>query len=126
MCAESQVACNKETSYSGGNFNITFGINIGTNGTRFRLDYNAYWMPDRFSVFLPNGTQILDILAGWPTQSGQQKSAKCNCNSCVGVTYPNGGVALDRPVGVSWVRVVVNGYSTGTGWKFTVARSINN
>jgi hypothetical protein len=112
-------------TYTGNVGNKTMSVNIGTNGTRFRFDFNAYNMPDRFSVFLRNGTRIFTRLAGTP---GNPSSKHCFCSSCKGVTLPNGYVVLDRPIGESTVRVEVYGYCSGTGWKVTVgcAKSLVN
>lgn len=120
VCAESQVACNKELVYSGKEGTTNVSVNIGTNGPKFRFDFNAYQMPDRFNVYA-NGTLIFTRLAGTPNKAGKASSPHCFCGACSGQTSANGFVILDRPKGVSTVLVSVNGYCTGTGWKFTVA-----
>jgi hypothetical protein len=75
--------------------------------------------PDRFNVFLPNGTRIFSIMSGQPGKP----SRSCYCNLCKvnnEETFANGFVTLPRPKGVTSVQVVVNGYCPGTAWNFRV------
>jgi hypothetical protein len=116
VCAESSVGCGKAKAFSGNEGDFSFQITIGTGGPNFKFTYNAYSFPDRFNVFLPNGTRIFTKLAGTPGFP----SSSCKCGKCMSeMTYKNDFVMLPRPTGVSSVRVVVNGYCAGTQWTFT-------
>jgi hypothetical protein len=118
VCAEEQAVCGKAKSYNGAEGNFTYSIPIGNNGTTFNFTMTAYSIPDRFSVFVPNGTMIFsrpsEAKRTSPTKSG------CICTACGGTTTLDGTETLPRPPGVSTVRVLVNGYCAGTQWQFTV------
>jgi hypothetical protein len=116
VCAESTVQCGKTKTFQGKEGNFSFSITIGNAGPNFNFTFDAYQLPDRFSVFLTNGTRIFTRLAGTPGKP----SKDCYCSKCTGEeTFANGWVILPRPSGVSTVQVVVNGYCLGTQWKFT-------
>jgi hypothetical protein len=96
-------------------FKGTYEVNvtIGTEGPDFEFQWNAYKVPDRFEVYLPNGTRILNVLAG-----DKNWCKKDDCSSgCQGDVRKNDKETLNRPVGVSWVRLVVTGYCQRTGWQ---------
>lgn len=110
ICAESMVACGSAKTFSGNEGNYTYSITIGTAGSTFNFAYNAYNLPDRFNVFLPNGTRIFTRLSGTPGKP----SKDCKCSLCRSEeTFTNSNINLKRPTGVSSVRVVVNGYCKG-------------
>lgn len=104
------MACGKGASYSGSEGNFSYSITIGSNGTAFNFNYNAYSFPDRFNVFLPNGTRIFTKMAG----TAGNPSRDCTCSKCMSEqTFANGNINLPRPKGVSSVLVIVNGYCPG-------------
>jgi hypothetical protein len=96
-----------------------YNITIGTKGPTFWFQWNAYTIPDTYSIFLPNGTLHHRILAG--------ESKQCtNKNKCIIAASPGGCQGtfssqknkreLARPFGVSWVRLVVTGHCQATSW----------
>lgn len=107
ICAEAQVACGSVKSFSGNEGDFNYSINIGTKGKNFNFAWDGYSFPDRFNVFLPNGTRIFTRMAGKPGNP----SRSCTCSKCMSEeTFANGNINLKRPPGVSSVKVVVNGY----------------
>lgn len=110
-------------TFSGNEGNFTYSITIGTKGSTFNFDYNGYSYPDRFNVYLPNGTRIFTKMAGQPGKP----SPSCYCPLCKvnnEETFANSNVNLTRPFGVSAIKVVVNGYCPGTMWQFTVGCAV--
>jgi hypothetical protein len=115
VCAEDSVPCNGGVSFNGEEGTYTYSVTIGTAGPLFTFNYNGNNQPDRFTVKAPDGTVLFTKLAGLPGNPSQA----CICPACASEeTFPNGSVILARPIGVSTVQVIVNGYCGGTIWDF--------
>lgn len=107
------VPCGETTTFSGFEGTYTYRVNVGNKGPTFGFVYNAWEMPDKFTVADPAGRVLFSALAG---------SEPCTCDDCraAGTPVPNGAVTLPRPAGGTSVIVTVNGYCTTTEWEFTV------
>lgn len=100
-------------SESGGSGTKTFTVDIGS-GNYFLFEYNAYSMPDRFTVKTPAGAVLFLVKAG---DSG------CSCAECQQDTQPTLAGAGQKEIptkGNTQVIVTVNGYCDSTQWDFTV------
>ena len=117
VCAENSVACNQgDVNFSGGQGVRSYSVQIGTGGSQFRFYWDAKDIPDRYTIYTSNGTQLYQVTGG--------QNRACSCRGCrnwnaVGNNY-NRGVSITRPSGVSTIRITVEGPCSRTQWRFKV------
>jgi len=112
-CIEQVIPCGAPVTYAGVRGTRTYLIDVGNQLPTFNFSYDAYSMPDRFTVSTQGGVQLFTILGG--------TDSTCTCSECTGPGMGNGRVSISRPTGVTQVVVTVNGYCSGTEWEFTVS-----
>lgn len=148
-CVEANAICEQAKSFDGKAGSYSYVVDIGSLGSKVTFTYDAYLVPDRYSVFLPNGVKIFETLAGKVIDDEEAYKKRgytlgvtlipwkdgdyCN-NGFFGIggygcpatadcrskeVSPNGSVQLSVGDATS-LRVVVEGQCASTKWYFKV------